>query len=294
MKKILIDVFGSDHPEQLLEGCARCTLEVPDVMLVLPGEEAMLRAELEKYPCNWDALEFMPASEIITNHDDPIDAVMHKRDYAGRIRGVRTPALATFLPSVPGRRLCLADCGANVDCKPERMEQFALMATALMQSCGVEEPRVGLLSVGVEESKGSHFIREVYDLLERLPIRFTGMMEARDALSGEYDVIVAEGFSGNVLLKTVEGTGLFTAARLRASTDPAVRAAGDTIAAELDFASNGASMLLGLPKPFLKAHGSANAATIPNAVRQLLQLSELDFPERLQALLARTAELQKA
>ena len=215
MKKILIDVFGSDHPEQLLEGCARCTLEVPDVMLVLPGEEAMLRAELEKYPCNWDALEFMPASEIITNHDDPIDAVMHKRDstlvkgmqrlkrdpelagmltagstgaalaggvaYAGRVRGVRTPALATFLPSVPGRRLCLADCGANVDCKPERMEQFALMATALMQSCGVEEPRVGLLSVGVEESKGSHFIREVYDLLERLPIRFTGMMEARDA-----------------------------------------------------------------------------------------------------------------
>lgn len=327
MKKILIDVFGSDHPEQLLEGCARCTLEVPGVMLVLPGEEAMLRAELEKYPCNWDALEFMPASEIITNHDDPIDAVMHKRDstlvkgmqrlkrdpelagmltagstgaalaggvaYAGRVRGVRTPALATFLPSIPGRRLCLADCGANVDCKPERMEQFALMATALMQSCGVEEPRVGLLSVGVEESKGSHFIREVYDLLERLPIRFTGMMEARDALSGEYDVIVAEGFSGNVLLKTVEGTGLFTAARLRASTDPAVRAAGDTIAAELDFASNGASMLLGLSKPFLKAHGSANAATIPNAVRQLLQLSELDFPERLQALLARTAEQQK-
>lgn len=94
------------------------------------------------------------------------------------------------------------------------------MATALMQSCGVEEPRVGLLSVGVEESKGSHFIREVYDLLEQLPIRFTGMMEARDALSGEYDVIVAEGFSGNVLLKTVEGTGLFTAARLRASAIP--------------------------------------------------------------------------
>ena len=212
--------------------------------------------------------------------------------YAGRVRGVRTPALATFLPSIPGRRLCLADCGANVDCKPERMEQFALMATALMQSCGVEEPRVGLLSVGVEESKGSHFIREVYDLLERLPIRFTGMMEARDALSGEYDVIVAEGFSGNVLLKTVEGTGLFTAARLRASADSAVRAAGDAIASELDFASNGASMLLGLSKPFLKAHGSANAATIPNAVRQLLQLSELDFPERLQALLARTAELQ--
>ena len=100
MKKILIDVFGSDHPEQLLEGCARCTLEVPDVMLVLPGEEAMLRAELEKYSCNWDALEFMPASEIITNHDDPIDAVMHKRDSTlvkGMQRLKRDPELAGML-----------------------------------------------------------------------------------------------------------------------------------------------------------------------------------------------------
>ena len=139
------------------------------------------------------------------------------------------PRLPHFCLPSPAAGCALADCGANVDCKPERMEQFALMATALMQSCGVEEPRVGLLSVGVEESKGSHFIREVYDLLERLPIRFTGMMEARDALSGEYDVIVAEGFSGNVLLKTVEGTGLFTAARLRASADSAVRAAGEPL-----------------------------------------------------------------
>ena len=325
--KILIDVFGSDHPEELIAGCARCSLEVPEATLVLPGREDVLRPALEALPHDPARIELMPAATVITNHDDPIQAVMKQRDsslvagiqrlrrdeeiggmitagstgaafvagitFLGRLHGVRTPTLATFLPSETGRDVCLADCGANVDCKPERMEQFALMATALMQSCGVEEPRVGLLSVGVEESKGSHFIREVYDLLERLPIRFTGMMEARDALSGEYDVIVAEGFSGNVLLKTVEGTGLFTAARLRASADPAVRAAGDVIAAELDFASNGASMLLGLPKPFLKAHGSANAATIPNAVRQLLQLSELDFPERLQALLARTAELQK-
>ena len=100
MKKILIDVFGSDHPEQLLEGCARCTLVVSDITLVLPGEEALLRAELEKYPCNWDALEFMPASEIITNHDDPIDAVMHKRDSTlvkGMQRLKRDPELAGML-----------------------------------------------------------------------------------------------------------------------------------------------------------------------------------------------------
>ena len=316
MKKILIDVFGSDHPEQLLEGCARCTLEVPDVMLVLPGEEAMLRAELEKYPCNWDALEFMPASEIITNHDDPIDAVMHKRDstlvkgmqrlkrdpelvgmltagstgaalaggvaYAGRIRGVRTPALATFLPSVPGRRLCLADCGANVDCKPERMEQFALMATALMQSCGVEEPRVGLLSVGVEESKGSHFIREVYDLLERLPICFTGMMEARDALSGEYDVIVAEGFSGNVLLKTMEGVGSFAGSALKAMFKKnlltklaalCVMPGLNAFKAKLDPNKVGGTAFIGISRPVIKAHGSSNAEAIENAMGQAVQVA---------------------
>ena len=197
--------------------------------------------------------------------------------YAGRIRGVRTPALATFLPSIPGRRLCLADCGANVDCKPERMEQFALMATALMQSCGVEEPRVGLLSVGVEESKGSHFIREVYDLLERLPIRFTGMMEARDALSGEYDVIVAEGFSGNVLLKTVEGTGLFTAARLRASTDRCrrrrhyYRRAGLCLKRRVHAARPAKALPEG-------ARQRKHRHFIPNAVPRLLRRSELDFP----------------
>ena len=316
MKKILIDVFGSDHPEQLLEGCARCTLEVPDVMLVLPGEEPMLRAELEKYSCNWDALEFMPASETITNHDDPIDAVMHKRDstlvkgmqrlkrdpelagmltagstgaalaggvaYAGRVRGVRTPALATFLPSIPGRRLCLADCGANVDCKPERMEQFALMATALMQSCGVEEPRVGLLSVGVEESKGSHFIREVYDLLERLPIRFTGMMEARDALSGEYDVIVAEGFSGNVLLKTMEGVGSFAGSALKSMFKKnlltklaalCVMPGLNAFKAKLDPNKVGGTAFIGISRPVIKAHGSSNAEAIENAMGQAVQVA---------------------
>lgn len=320
MSKILIDVFGSDHPEQLIEGCARCTLELPETTLLLPGNPDALREALAQYPCDFDRIEWLPAGEIITNHDDPIDAVMHKRGstlvqgmlrlrrdpevdgmltagstgaalaggvaFAGRLRGVRTPALATFLPSIPGRRLCLADCGANVDCKPERMEQFALMAVALMQSEGVEQPRVGLLSVGVEESKGSHFIREVYDRLERLPICFTGMMEARDALSGDYDVIVSEGFSGNVLLKTVEGTGLFAAQRLLQSEELQVRQAGRALAAELDFTTNGASMLLGLTKPFLKAHGSANAGTVPNAVRQLLHLRQSDFPQRLAALLA--------
>ena len=312
--KLIVDVFGSDHPDELIAGCAQCSLEVPEATLVLPGREELLRPALEALPHEPSRIEILPAETVITNHDDPIQAVMKRRDsslvtgiqrlrrdpevgamltagstgatfvagitFLGRIKGVQTPTLATFLPSETGRDVCLADCGANVDCKPERMEQFALMATALMQSCGVEEPRVGLLSVGVEESKGSHFIREVYDLLERLPIRFTGMMEARDALSGEYDVIVAEGFSGNVLLKTVEGTGLLAGARLRAAQDPAVDEAARALTDELNFSLRGASMFLGLKKPLFKAHGSATAQTVPNAVRRMLRFLQTDFISR--------------
>ena len=200
-----------------------------------------------------------------------------------RILGVRTPALATFLPSIPGRRLCLADCGANVDCKPDRLAYFARLAVALMQSYGVENPRVGLLSVGVEEGKGSHFVRAAYDLLEQLPINFAGNMEARDALTGEYDVIVSEGFSGNVLLKTVEGTGLLAGARLRAAQDPAVDEAARALTDELNFSLRGASMFLGLKKPLFKAHGSATAQTVPNAVRRMLRFLQTDFISRAEA-----------
>ena len=324
MTKVLIDIFGSDHPQQLLEGCGRCTLELPEVTLVLPGQEEVLQAELKHYPHYASRIELMPTSEIITNYDDPIEAVMHKRNstlvagmlrlrrdpevlgmltagstgaalagsvaFAGRLRGVHTPALATFLPSMHGHPVCLADCGANVDCKPERMVQFALLAVALMQSYGVSNPRVGLLSVGVEECKGSHFIRDVYPLLKQLPINFAGMMEARDALSGDYDVIVSEGFAGNVLLKTVEGTGLFAVQRLLAQADitEEVRAAAQALAAELDFTTHGASMLLGLRKPILKSHGSANAQTVPNAVRQLLRFPMGDFSDCFASLLAQT------
>ena len=206
--------------------------------------------------------------------------------FAGRLPGVRTPALATFLPSEKGRDICLADCGANVDCKPDRLAGFALLGTALMQSYGVERPRVGLLSVGVEEGKGSHFVQEAYGCLEQLPIDFAGNMEARDALSGDYDVIVCEGFSGNVLLKTVEGAGLFAGSRLRRHTQPAVLEAARELTQELDFARRGASMLLGLRKPLFKAHGSATEDTVPNAVRQLLRFLEADYPSHLAALFA--------
>lgn len=315
--KLIVDVFGSDHPDELIAGCAQCSLEVPEATLVLPGREELLRPALEALPHEPARIEILPAETVITNHDDPIQAVMKHRDsslvtgiqrlcrdpevgamltagstgatfvagitFLGRIKGVQTPTLATFLPSETGRDVCLADCGANVDCKPERLADFARLAVALMQSYGVENPRVGLLSVGVEEGKGSHFVRAAYDLLEQMPINFAGNMEARDALTGEYDVIVSEGFSGNVLLKTVEGTGLLAGTLLRAIHDPAVDEAARALTNELNFSLRGASMFLGLKKPLFKAHGSATAQTVPNAVRRMLRFLQTDFISRAEA-----------
>lgn len=315
--KLIVDVFGSDHPDELIAGCAQCSLEVPEATLVLPGREELLRPALEALPREPSRIEILPAETVITNHDDPIQAVMKHRDsslvtgiqrlcrdpevgamltagstgatfvagitFLGRIKGVQTPTLATFLPSETGRDVCLADCGANVDCKPERLADFARLAVALMQSYGVENPRVGLLSVGVEEGKGSHFVRAAYDLLEQMPINFAGNMEARDALTGEYDVIVSEGFSGNVLLKTVEGTGLLAGTLLRAIHDPAVDEAARALTNELNFSLRGASMFLGLKKPLFKAHGSATAQTVPNAVRRMLRFLQTDFISRAEA-----------
>lgn len=315
--KLIVDVFGSDHPDELIAGCAQCSLEVPEATLVLPGREELLRPALEALPREPSRIEILPAETVITNHDDPIQAVMKYRDsslvtgiqrlcrdpevgamltagstgatfvagitFLGRIKGVQTPTLATFLPSETGRDVCLADCGANVDCKPERLADFARLAVALMQSYGVENPRVGLLSVGVEEGKGSHFVRAAYDLLEQMPINFAGNMEARDALTGEYDVIVSEGFSGNVLLKTVEGTGLLAGTLLRAIHDPAVDEAARALTNELNFSLRGASMFLGLKKPLFKAHGSATAQTVPNAVRRMLRFLQTDFISRAEA-----------
>ena len=315
--KLIVDVFGSDHPDELIAGCAQCSLEVPEATLVLPGREGLLRPALEALPHEPSRIEILPAETVITNHDDPIQAVMKHRDsslvtgiqrlcrdpevgamltagstgatfvagitFLGRIKGVQTPTLATFLPSETGRDVCLADCGANVDCKPERLADFARLAVALMQSYGVENPRVGLLSVGVEEGKGSHFVRAAYDLLEQMPINFAGNMEARDALTGEYDVIVSEGFSGNVLLKTVEGTGLLAGTLLRAIHDPAVDEAARALTHELNVSLRGASMFLGLKKPLFKAHGSATAQTVPNAVRRMLRFLQTDFISRAEA-----------
>jgi len=322
MEKIVLDIFGADHPEVLAKGAADAVAAGEGFTLVMPGPADRLRSLLDPYAPAPGRIEILDAPEVITNDESPAMAVHQKpnssvaagmrylRENAdavgmvscgntgavlaaatmvlGRLPGISALTLSTLLPNEKGGFTLMLDCGANVDCPVPRLVQYARMGAALMRACyGTEDPRVAVVSIGTEDKKGNRQSHELFEALasdEKL--HFVGNMEAREALSGNYDVLVCDGFVGNVLLKSIEGTARFlmhqTAARLMAAapagTDLSfVKRALGQLAAEMDFNSRGGAILLGAEKPVIKAHGSANEKTVPNVVQQLLQISHGGF-----------------
>ena len=312
MIKIIIDVFSGDDPQALIRGTAAAVNVYPDVHVIMPGDPTYLERELAL--CDYDVsrLEILPASEVIGNDESPTAAIRQKRDSSlvrgatllradpevggmisagstgailccgifvvGRIRGIDRPALAPVLPTVDGGSVCLIDCGANADCRSEYLGQFALLGTGLMRSlCGVKEPRVALVNVGVEGHKGNILTSQTTKILSEMPINFVGNMEAREALSGKYDVLVCDGFVGNVLLKSIEGTAAYAVSEmaqvLKRKPPGADADIVDAVAREVmrnyDYNSYGGAYLLGCRKPIEKIHGAANERTIPYAVGQM-------------------------
>ncbi len=326
--RIWLDPFGCDDPEAVLRGAAAAARELTDAELVLTGQESEIRRVFDA--CGTDAglVEIVPAGEVITNSDKPTEAVMKKRDssmiramtglradprgiglvtagstgaalagsaaFLGRLPGVVFPALASYLPTAGEEMSVLVDCGANVDCRPEALGPFALLGRALAESSGKTDPKVALVSVGTEEGKGNAFAKAAYGVLKETPVNFVGNMEARDALSGRYDVLVCDGFTGNVLLKAVEGGALFTIRLVMESiaretppdADAAfVKKAMGRVFAKMDMQSRGGAMILGVGRPVVKMHGSANEKTVPAAIRQLITLANGGFAARAEALL---------
>ncbi len=310
MIKIVVDVFSGDNPADLIKGTADAVGAYPDVKIVMPGDPGLLEAELGKYSFDRDRLEILPAKEIIGNNEVPTVAMRQKKDSSivrgmtllktdpeaqgmisagstgavlccgifivGRIRGIDRPALAPLLPTAGGGHVCLIDCGANADCRPQYLAQFSLLGTSVMKSVyGIENPRVAIVNVGEEDHKGNALVTEATALIKRMPVNFVGNMEAREALSGNYDVLVCDGFVGNVLLKSIEGTARLVSDGILARLGTLVqtgevmpiaeRAVADVME-NFDYNSNGGAWLLGCNKPILKIHGAANARTLPNAV----------------------------
>lgn len=336
--KIVIDIFGGDNaPVEIVKGCVEAMEERPELEMIMTGDEAQIKAELDKYKLDPARVEIVDAKEVITNDDVPTTAIRKKKDSSlvkaldivknradvvgmisagstgavlsgaifnvGRIEGVSRPALAPILPTKKGTEVCLVDCGANVDCRPEYLVQFALMGISYMRAVyGIENPRVGLVSVGVEDHKGNELTKEVFTRLKALPINFMGNMEARDALTGEYDVLVCDGFVGNVLLKSVEGTAGVVMSMIKKEIMSSASAkfgalfmkkAFKHLKYDMDYNTKGGAPFLGIEKIIVKAHGASNDVAIRAAVMQVMKMADGNLVQNIKNELKKLDE-QKA
>lgn len=311
---IAIDAMGGDFaPKAVVEGALLALQETgEDVCLSLYGDEAQIRACLEGQSYDGGRLKIVPCTEVISCEEAPATAVRQKKDSsmvraaqavaqgeadcflsggssgavltAGtliirRIKGIQRPALATLIPNMQGGYTMLVDSGANADCKSAYLVQFAHMGAAYMQRVmGMEDPRIGLLNNGAEAEKGNELTKETYALLEQEPgIRFAGNAEARELMSGDFDVLVADGFSGNVLLKGTEGAAKAITAMLKTELMGTLRGMlGGAIAKpafaalkkRMDYKEVGGAPLLGVNGGVIKAHGSSDGRAFKNAILQ--------------------------
>src|SRR5690348_1964761 len=308
---IAVDAMGSDKaPKPEIEGAILAARHY-DVGVVLVGPESQLRAELRHHPtASFLDIQVANATQVIGMEEKAAQAVRSKRDSSmrvglrlvregqadgfisagntgaamacakmvlGTLPGVDRPALAAVFPTAEGTAAVMLDVGANVDCKPHNLAQFAVMGEIYFRSIfGSEKPRVGLLSIGEEESKGNDLTRQAYQLMKLLPLDFVGNVEGRDLYNGHVDVIVCDGFVGNVALKISEGlvdtVRYLLKESLRATITRQVgfllsRRAFEDFKKRLDYSEYGGAPLLGIKGVSIVSHGSSNANAIKNAIR---------------------------
>ena len=311
---IALDAMGGDNaPVAIVQGAALAVAEMP-VNILLVGREEVIHAELAKLTTPHDQrISVLHAPDVIETHEVPTTAIRRKRDSSlvvglkavsggqaaafvsagstgalltgatvkvGRAPGIERPALGALLPCRDGFTF-LVDCGANVDCKPFYLLQFAQMGSAYMtKALGIDKPKVGLINIGAEKEKGNMLVKEAYELLENSDLNFVGNVEARDVPLGAVDVAVCDAFVGNVVLKYTEGMakGLLGMVKDELMADPVskmgallAKGAFKRIKKRLDYDEIGGAPFLGLNALVVKAHGSANAKAIKGAIRQCVK-----------------------
>ena len=313
--KIFVDAMGGDFaPQAPVEGAIEALRRYPQIEVVLAG----VIPEIEKHLVNCDdvrsRIKLLDAPEVITNEESPVMGVRRKVNSAtvkgmlalrdkqvdgfvsagstgavlaggmfrlGRIPGVERPALAPLMPNGKGHFL-LIDCGANVDCKPEYLVQFGVMGDAYMRGVmGMENPRVGLVNIGAEAEKGNALVKATYPMMETAPYNFVGNVEARDITGDVADVMVADGFSGNLILKFMEGLAgtLMGIIKKEMLADTRGKIAGliakpafRRVKKLMDYTEVGGAPLLGVQGAVVKAHGSSNAHAFSCAIGQVIKM----------------------
>ncbi|BAZ79899.1 phosphate acyltransferase PlsX [Sphaerospermopsis kisseleviana CS-549] len=324
---IAIDAMGGDYaPAEIVAGALRAKEEL-GVKILLVGDQQQIEAVIPP-KTNMVGLEIVPAQEAIAMDDEPLNAVRKKRKASinvamdlvknkqadavfsaghsgaamasallrlGRLPGIDRPAIGTVFPTIKaGKPVLILDVGANVDCRPKFLEQFAVMGSIYSQYVlGMPEPKIGLLNIGEEDTKGNEAALRAHQLLrENTQINFSGNAEGRDVLSGEFDVIVCDGFVGNVLLKFAEAVGGVILQILREELPQGIRGQIGTailkpnlkrVKQRMDHAEHGGALLLGVNGICFIGHGSSEAPSIFSAIRMAKEAVDNQVLQRLQS-----------
>lgn len=325
--RVAMDAFGGDNaPDEVIKGAAQA-VKAYGVEIILCGDETVIGERIKALGVPVQGISVKDADGVIHVEDNPTDIRKSKLNSSmgmafqmvkngeadafisggstaalvvggttliGRIKGIKRPSLAPIIPSV-NQSYILLDGGANVECRAEMLQQFAVMGSVYMDKImNVQSPRVGLLNVGAEEEKGRELELEAHRLLKDAPVNFTGNIEGREAALGGCDVLVTDGFTGNIYLKTVEGMGKFMKLSLKqlffknigtkigaAFTMKGIK----DLSRKMDYRETGGSPLLGTSKPVIKAHGSSDATAFKNAVRQAKEFIENNVIEEITQVL---------
>ncbi|MBQ2854104.1 MAG: phosphate acyltransferase PlsX [Oscillospiraceae bacterium] len=338
--KIILDAMGGDlAPEAPVLGAIDAARAYgAEITLVGRGEailEVMKKHGIETLPAG---MEIAHADDVVDMHDDP-GKVIHKRKNSSmviglrmlaegqgdafvsagstgallsgatlivkRVKGIRRAAMAPSMPTKAGHKVVICDCGANAECTPEFLLQFGLVASAYCKyTLGVKEPRVGLLNIGAEDSKGTQLQKDAYALLtkarEKGLLNFVGNVEARGVPLGEVDVVVCDGFNGNVLIKSIEGTAMFMGSLLKKMFKKniismlgalCVKSGIKDLMKLLDSREIGGTQFLGIKKPVIKCHGNSDPLAFRNGIRQAMTAAESNFTQQLEQDLAVLKEM---
>jgi len=320
--RIAIDAMGGDHaPKEVVLGAMEAISKINDLQITLVGDESKIKEHLTD-PKNIDILH---TTEMITADDEPVRAVRRKKNASmvlmanevkegkadacisagntgalmsaglfvvGRTPGIQRPALSPTLPTIDGKGFVLLDVGANVDATVNHLVQYGIMGSIYAEKVrAVKNPTVGLLNVGTEDGKGNDLTKKAFIELGKAPINFIGNVEARDLLEGVADVVVTDGFSGNVALKTIEGTAMMVFSLLKETfmsslktkiAASMVKSDLKKLNAKLDYSEYGGAGLFGLAAPVIKAHGSSNGRAIYNAIKQACHMVEYNVTDTIE------------
>ena len=334
--KIVIDGMGGDNaPKSNVEGAVNAIKEY-QVDLIITGDKDLLEKEFSNYEFDRNKLDIVHTTEIIENEDKPVKAIRSKKDSSmvvalnlvkegkadaiisagntgallagglfvvGRIKGIDRPCLCSAIPNVKRGMTLIADCGANADCKPKNLVEFAAMSNIYSRKVlGLENPKVALANVGLEEGKGNDLVKRSYEEIKKLDLNFIGNVEAREVINAYTDIIICDGFTGNILLKSAEGVALSVMSLIKetfmASTKSKIGALlikDDLrkLKSFIDYSEYGGAPLLGLNGGVIKAHGSSDAKAIKNAINQGIKFSKGKVVEDINQFISKYNEENK-